>query len=66
MLNGTAGFIFPPDVKKEHNLTAFISELYRYIVSQVALLSLSLALAILYSNYKQRCNNDVRYHFSVG
>jgi lysosome membrane protein 2 len=29
MLNGTAGFIFPPDVKKEHNLTAFISELYR-------------------------------------
>ncbi|CAI8026532.1 Lysosome membrane protein 2, partial [Geodia barretti] len=29
MLNGTAGFIFPPGVKKGHNVTAFISELYR-------------------------------------
>ena len=31
MINGTAGFIFPPGVKKDHNLTAFITELYRYV-----------------------------------
>lgn len=29
MINGTGGFLFAPDVKRHHNLTAFISELYR-------------------------------------
>ena len=31
MINGTGGFMFAPDVHRHHNLTAFISELYRYI-----------------------------------
>ena len=30
MINGTGGFLFPPDVKRHHNITAFISELFRY------------------------------------
>ena len=30
MINGTAGFMFAPDVQRHNNLTAFISELYRY------------------------------------
>ena len=32
MINGTAGFMFAPDVMRQGNLTAFISELYRYSV----------------------------------
>ena len=32
MINGTGGFSFSPDVHRDHNLTAFITELYRYIM----------------------------------
>ena len=35
MINGTGGFLFAPDVKRHHNLTAFISELYRYMYIHV-------------------------------
>ena len=34
MINGTGGFIFAPDVSRDHNLTSFITELYRYNVYQ--------------------------------
>ena len=35
MINGTDGFMFAPNVKKDHNLTVFVSELYRYVMCSI-------------------------------